>query len=351
MKADEMIAAIAREILPREEDRIRGKNSSLLADDLEPILAPYRKARMKDFLTACSTGPMTDFPPDRAIGIMDRLCTEKADAFRKNSEGRYAVCLYAHDTPTFFVELKGSPGRSPAEISYDGESYALCMDADAFGTLMDRIHLFPERIMSEVVRNHFQECLPPDLQDRFLSAELTSGCANSYWGNGSHTFGIESKLRFNDELNLVFAFMLEGSRPPCSTMDDVSYTLSILRKMETKAGGMIPLASCQRGDLGVSLMTPFVSGGCGVSDRLLYSVKQFASGSRSRWFIGKEGNHIRAYLTGNPEYERTTFVCITPGCAPGLWQRILSDRNGWRDFFSVWNNRVEESVALVQWQN
>lgn len=348
MKANEIVSMIAQAIMPREEDRIRGKNSSLLSDELEPILAPYRKARMKDFLTACSTGPRTDFLTAQAVSILNRLCTEKADVFRRQSKGRYAVCLYAHDEPTFLVNLEEGPGRSSAEIIYDGDSYALCMDTDAFGALMDNIHLLPESIMSEVVRDHFRECLPPDLQDRFLSAELTSGCANSCWGDGSYTFGIEAKLKFNDELDLVFAFTLEGSRPPCSIMDDVSYTLSILRKMETKAGGMIPLASCQLGDPGVSLMTPLISGDRGVSDPLHYSVRQFASSDRSRWFIEKEDNHIRAYLTGMPEYERTTFVCITPVCPPRLWQRILSDHNDWGDFFSVWNNRAEESIALVQ---
>ena len=348
MKANEIVSMIAQAIMPREEDRIRGKNSSLLSDELESILAPYRKARMKDFLTACSTGPRTDFLTAQAVSILDRLCTEKADVFRRQSKGRYAVCLYAHDEPTFLVNLEVGPGRSSAEIIYDGDSYALCMDTDAFGALMDIIHLLPESIMSEVVRDHFRECLPPDLQDRFLSAELTSGCANSCWGDGSYTFGIEAKLKFNDELDLVFAFTLEGSRPPCSIMDDVSYTLSILRKMETKAGGMIPLASCQLGDPGVSLMTPLISGDRGVSDPLHYSVRQFASSNQSRWFIEKEDNHIRAYLTGMPEYERTTFVCITSGRPPRVWQRILSDRNGWGDFFSVWNNRAEESIALVQ---
>lgn len=348
MKANEIVSMIAQAIMPREEDRIRGKNSSLLSDELESILAPYRKARMKDFLTACSTGPRTDFLTAQAVSVLDRLCTEKADVFRRQSEGRYAVCLYAHDEPTFLVNLEEGPGRSSAEIIYDGDSYALCMDTDAFGALMDNIHLLPESIMSEVVRDHFRECLPPDLQDRFLSAELTSGCANSCWGDGSYTFGIEAKLKFNDELDLVFAFTLEGSRPPCSIMDDVSYTLSILRKMETKAGGMIPLASCQLGDTGVSLMTPLISGDRGVSDPLHYCLRQFASSNQSRWFIEKEDNHIRAYLTGRPEYERTTFVCITSGCPPRVWQRILSDRNGWGDFFSVWNNRAEESIALVQ---
>ena len=348
MKANEIVSMIAQAIMPQEEDRIRGKNSSFLSDELEPILAPYRKARMKDFLTVCSTSPRTDFLTAQAVSILDRLCTEKADVFRRQSEGRYAVCLYAHDEPTFLVNLEEGPGRSSAEIIYDGDSYALCMDTDAFGALMDNIHLLPESIMSEVVRDHFRECLPPDLQDRFLSAELTSGCANSCWGDGSYTFGIEAKLKFNDELDLVFAFTLEGSRPPCSIMDDVSFTLSILRKMETKAGGMIPLASCQLGDPGVSLMTSLISGDRGVSDPLHYCVRQFASSDRSRWFIEKEDNHIRAYLTGMPEYERTTFVCITSGCPPRVWQRILSDRNGWGDFFSVWNNRAEESIALVQ---
>ena len=348
MKASEIIAAISREIMPREEDRIRGRNSSLLSDDLEPVLAPYRKSRMKDFLTACSTGPKTNFLKDRAAGIMDRLCTEKADVFKRDADARYAVCLYTHDVPTLFVDLKGDPGRTLAEIIYDGESYALCMDADTFGTLMDNIHLFPERIMAEVVRDHFQECLPLDLQDRFLSAELTSGCANSCWGDGSHTFGIEVKIGFNEGLSLVFAFTLEGSRSPYTIMDDVSYTLSILRKMEKKAGGMIPLVSCQRGDLGVSLMTPLISGDCDVNDQLHYSLRQFASSGCPRCFIEKAGNHIRAYLTGTPEYERTTFVCITTACPPGLWKRILSDRGGWGEFFSVWNNRVDESIALAQ---
>ena len=348
MKTSEIISAISREIMPREEDRIRGKNSSLLSDELEPVLAPYRKSRMKDFLTACSTGPITYFLTDKASGIMDKLCTEKADVFRKNSEVRYAVYLYSHDVPTLLVDLKGEPGRTSVEIIYDGESYALCMDADTFGMFMDKIHLFPERIMSEVVRDHFQECLPPDLQARFLSAELTSGCVNSCWGNGSYTFGIEVKIRFNEDLNLVFAFTLEGGRSPYSIMDDVSYTLSILRKMEARAGGIIPLVSCQRGDLGVSLMTPLVAGAGPVSDQLHYSVRQFASSSCSRCFIEKDGNHIRAYLTGTPAYERTTFVCITTGCPPRLWQRILSDRSGWDDFLSVWNNRADELIALVQ---
>ena len=348
MKANEIIAAIAQAVMPPEEDRIRGKNSSLLSDELEPILAPYRKARMKDFLTACSTGPRTDFQTDRAAGLLDRLCTEKADVFKRNSEGRHAVYVYDHDEPTFLVDLKDDPGCSSAEIIYDGDPYVLCMDTDAFGTLMDNIHLLPERIMSEVVHDHFRECLPPDLQDRFLSAELTSGCANSCWGDGSYTFGIEAKLKFNEELNLVFAFTLEGSRPLYSIMDDVSYTLDILRKMETKAGGMIPLASCQLGDLGVSLTESFVSDEADVSDQLLYAVKKYASSNRFRWFIEKEGNHIRVYLTGTPGYERTTFICITPGCPPRLWQRILSDHDAWGDFFFVWNDRVEESIALVQ---
>lgn len=353
MKANEIVAAIARALMPPEEERTCGRNSSLLSADLEPILAPYRKERMKDFLTACATGPRTSFQTDSASGIMSRLCAEKQEAFKRISERRYAVYLYAHDEdahdePTLFVDLKDDAGRTAPEILYGGESYVLCVDEAVFETLMDNILLFPERIMAEVIRDHFKECLPADLQDCFLSAELTSGCVNSCWGDGSYTFGVEVRLRYNEKLHLVFAFTLEGCRSVYSIMDDVSYTMSILRKMETRARGMIPLASCQRGDLGVALTAPLVSGRSAVSDQLHYDVKKYASANSRKWFVGRNENHIRVYLTGMPEYERTTFICIAPACPPRLWTRILSDRDGWGDFFSVWNNRIDESMALVE---
>lgn len=414
MDADSIVQTLGSFLMGSEGEQRQGRNQSLYAEPIDKVLNPYRKEWMRrhlaEYASKHKSGDAARFETcvkhlkaaQQSMEDIFVIMDEKQDSISadvyviKHWEGPNRLGYKQWEPQISLSVSRQDDGKATVNLRFEEDCFSMVLSARGFRSLLARLSTLPVDCEKHIIRTHYREFLPEDLQDLYAKVAITEDMGNSSSGGGGYYYGHEVELKPHTHHRFQFAYISEylwnpeqyntlfGTiRTAYHDLERISSMLPGLAVVSDDAddcGTNLSRTLRSRRDMFMDKITSW-SEGKRVTKKIVKEVMTYLNYDTERfspeivlkiyrkekkchdlkvaevksvldpqnngWVLESKWKEMRLYVSGERAWSREVYIAIPYDCPKETYMKILDAKTELSTFFSHIDKRdVITSVGI-----